>query len=479
MRHTVVIVGGGFSGAVLAIDLLRRPLSEPTDLILMERNAELGRGVAYAQRDFPYLLNVAAGRLSIDPSDPQGFLQFARRYDSAAEAGDFLPRAWYGDYLEDSLRRAESLAPAQIRLQRVHTEVRDIEADKTMRLRVLSAGHPPILADRVVLALGNPPPPLLPWAEEVQDHRGYLHDPWRVPQDLEPHHAVLVIGNGLTMADVVLALTHERDQGPAVHTLSRRGLVPLSQSQERVDPSAETMRGDGAQLLAASHSLRELLRTIRRLVRESQARGGDWRPVIQLVRHWAQQLWRALPDSEQRRFVRHLQPIWSVHRHRQPPQSARRLEQLREQGRLQVKAGRIQKMAESNGRIKVWWEPRGAADCESLQVDWVINALGPDYVLERTTDPLTQSLLKSGMIVADALQLGLRTGAHGACIDREGRTSERLFYLGPMLRAGHWEITGAAELVQWAEDLAEHLRAEAQAQAQALGQRFDSRNQSL
>jgi uncharacterized NAD(P)/FAD-binding protein YdhS len=461
LRHTVVIVGGGFSGAVLAINLLRRPPHKPTDLILIERNAGMGRGVAYAQRDFPYLLNVAAGRLSIEPDDPQDFLRFARRYDSAAEAADFLPRAWYGDYLEDSLRRSESEASGGIRLQRVHGEVRGIEADGNLRLRVLSAERPPILADRVVLALGNPPPPLLPWAEEVQEHRRYLHDPWQMPPDLEPHHAVLVIGNGLTMADVVLALTHERDQGPMVHTLSRRGLVPLSQSQERVDPSAEEMRNDGARLLAASHSLRLLLRTIRRLARESQARGGDWRPVIQLVRHWAQQLWRALPHPEQRRFVRHLLPIWSVHRHRQPPQSAQRLEQLREQGRLQVKAGRIQKMAERDGRIKVWWEPRGAADCESLHVDWVINALGPDYVLERTTDPLSQSLLKSGMIVADPLQLGLRTGAFGACIDRQGRISERLFYLGPMLRAGHWEITGAAELLQWADDLAEHLRTSA------------------
>jgi uncharacterized NAD(P)/FAD-binding protein YdhS len=153
--------------------------------------------------------------------------------------------------------------------------------------------------------------------------------------------------------------------------------------------------------------------------------------------------------------------FWSVHRHRQPPQSAEHLEQLREQGRLEVKAGRVQKMAERDGRIKVWWEPRGApaADCESLQVDWVINGLGPDYVLERSIDPLTQSLLKSGMIAADPLQLGLRTGQHGACIDRQGHVSERLFYLGPMLRADHWETTGAVELRQWAEDLAEHLRA--------------------
>jgi uncharacterized NAD(P)/FAD-binding protein YdhS len=461
MRYTVVIVGGGFSGTVLAVNLLRQPPSAPTDIVLFERHARVGQGVAYAQRGFPYLLNVAAGRMSIDRRDPEDFLRFAQRKDPGTEAEDFLPRAWYGDYLEQALSHAEREAPAQVRLQRVHAEVQRIEPEEGQRLRVSSAQHAPIVADRVVLALGNPPPPLLPWAEEVQDHPAYLQNPWELPQELASHHAVLVVGNGLTMADVVLALTHGRDEVPLVHTLSRRGLVPLPQSFHRIDPSEPELEDGGERLLAAAHSLSEVLRTIRCLVAETEARGGDWRQVIQLVRHWAPRLWRALPKAERRRFVRHLLSFWSVHRHRQPPQSAERIEQLRQDGRLEVKAGRVQKMAERDGRIKVWWEPRGApaADCESLQVDWVINALGPDYVLERSIDPLTQSLLKSGMIVADSLQLGLRTGEHGACIDRQGQVSERLFYLGPMLRAEHWETTGAVELKQWAEDLAQHLRA--------------------
>jgi uncharacterized NAD(P)/FAD-binding protein YdhS len=459
MRYTVVIVGGGFSGTVLAVNLLRRPPSVPTNIILIERGTRMGRGVAYAQREFPYLLNVAAARLSVDPNDSLDFVQFARRHVPEAAAADFLPRALYGEYLEYSLHRAEVGASPQLRLQRVHADVQSIEAADVQRLRVLLPQQVPILADRVVLALGNPPAPLLPWAEEVQDAQGYLHDPWELPRGLTAEHAVLVLGNGLTMADVVLALTHERDPAPLVHTLSRRGLVPEPQTSHRAEPSAARLRDDGASLMNASQSLPRLLREIRRQVRDADARGSDWREVITLVRHWAPQLWRALPLRERRRFVRHLQPFWSVHRHRQPPQSAQHLEQLRDGSRLLVKAGRVQKMALKDGRIKVWWQPRGADDCESLQVDYVINALGPDYVLERSADPLTQSLLKSGMISADPLQLGLRTGARGACIDRQGRVSEQLFYLGPMLRADHWETTGAAELLQWAQQVSEHLLA--------------------
>ncbi len=457
MQYTVVIVGGGFSGTVLAVNLLRRPPTIPTDIILIERSERMGQGVAYARRGFPYLLNVAAARLSVNAADSLDFLRFARREHPSATAEDFLPRSVYGDYLEDALRLAEAAAPPQVRLRRICADVQAIEATDEHRLQVMSAQHAPIAADRVVLALGNPPPPLMPWAEEVQHCRGYLHDPWQVPGELLAGHAVLVVGNGLTMADVVLAVTEERESAPLMHTLSRRGLVPQAQTAHRADPAGDPLRDDGEWLMSAAHSLRTLLRRVRRAAHDTEARGGDWRTVITLVRAFAPQLWRKMPQSERRRFVRHLQPFWSVHRHRQPPHSAQRIDQLRDAERLQVKAGRVQKMAETEGRIKVWWQPRGAEDCESMQVDWVINALGPNYVLERTTDPLTQSLLRSGMISPDPLQLGLRTGPHGACIDRQGRLSPRLYYLGPMLRADHWETTGTAELLQWAEDLAEHL----------------------
>ena len=80
MRNTLVIVGAGFSGTVLAANLLRRPPSAATDIVLIERGSTLGRGVAYADREFPYLLNVPAARLSADSQDPLQFLRFAQHW---------------------------------------------------------------------------------------------------------------------------------------------------------------------------------------------------------------------------------------------------------------------------------------------------------------------------------------------------------------------------------------------------------------
>lgn len=45
----------------------------------------------------------------------------------------------------------------------------------------------------------------------------------------------------------------------------------------------------------------------------------NWRDVIAAIRPITPKLWLNLPDKERRRFLRHLQPYWDVHRHRVAP----------------------------------------------------------------------------------------------------------------------------------------------------------------
>jgi uncharacterized NAD(P)/FAD-binding protein YdhS len=454
MRNTIIIVGGGFSGTVLAANLLRRPPPEPTDIVLIECGSEFGRGVAYAVRSFPYLLNVPAARLSADSRDPLQFLRFAQRRLPDAGGEDFLLRALYGEYMQEVLLQAERAAPAHTRLHRIHDEIQHVTrrgGDHPFAAEFLD--RPAIMANRVVLALGNPPPPLLQWAGAVRGHPAYRHNPWDLPATMAAENAVLIVGNGLTMADAALALTQDGGRSPVLHTISRHGLVPLSQTTFR--PSA--VRGDGEALLACADSLRQVLAMIRELTREVENRGGDWREVVTFIRHLAPALWRQFPQREQRRFVRHLQALWDVHRHRLPPQLAAHLAHLRRSGKLNVNAGRIESIVAAGEQLRVTWRPRGADASRTLMVDLVVNATGPDYVLERGAVPLLNSLRAAGLVSEDALKLGLRTGHHGACVDAQGRSSEDLYYLGPMLRADHWEATAATELRDHAERLAQHL----------------------
>jgi uncharacterized NAD(P)/FAD-binding protein YdhS len=454
MPNAIVIVGAGFCGTVLAANLLRRPRSEAADIVLIERGSTMGRGVAYAAREFPYLLNVPAARLSADSRDPLQFLRFAQRHAPDTDGEDFLPRGLYGDYLQDVLLQAERAAPAHMRLLRIFDEVRQVtRRDGDKPLTVKFTDRPAIMADRVVLALGNPPPPLLPWAEAVRDHEAYRNDPWELPKTLAAKDSVLIVGNGLTMADAALALTQDPNRAPLLHTISRRGLVSLPQTTFR--PSA--VRGDGEALLACAGSLRRVLAATRELAREVENRGGDWREAVTFVRHLAPALWRRLPQLEQRRFVRHLQAHWDIHRHRLPPQLGARIASLRRSGQLRVNAGRIESVTAAGEQLRVSWRPRGSGSQATLTVDLVVNATGPDYTLKRGADPLLNSLRAAGLVSEDELNLGLRTARYGACLDSDGRPSEHLYYLGPMLRADHWEATAATELRDHAERLAAHL----------------------
>ena len=454
MRKTIVIVGAGFSGTVLAANLLRNPTARTIDVVLIERGPVMGRGAAYAARDFPYLLNVPAARLSADSSDPSQFLRYARRSLPDAGGEDFLPRALYGEYLQEVLLQAERAAPARARLQRVFGEVTAIvrsEHGKPMTAHL--KGREPIFADAIVLALGNPPQAEPPWAAQVLRHGAFRQDPWDLPRTLSAEHSVLIIGNGLTMVDVASALCRDGERGPTLHTISRRGLLPQPQTAFR----AGAVRGGGEALLAGAGSLTKLLKASRAMVREVEKSGGDWREAITCIRGLAPELWRRLPEAERRRFVRHLQVHWDIYRHRLPPQMMARIEQLRAAGRLHVGAGRIQRIVPAGHRLQVSWRARGAAETQTLMADLVVNATGPNYAIRQTADPLMSALRAAGLVSADALQLGIRTGRYGACLDAAGRAAEDIFYLGPMLRADHWEATAAAELRDHAERLAAHL----------------------
>jgi uncharacterized NAD(P)/FAD-binding protein YdhS len=453
MSSTIVIVGAGFCGTVLATGLLRRPPAETTDIVLIERGCAMGRGVAYAARDFPYLLNVPAARLSANSSDSTEFLRFAQRHVPDVDGEDFLPRSLYGDYLEDMLLQAERTAPAQVRLVRIFDEVREVTRGARGRFTVELTLQPAIIADRVVLALGNPPPPLQPWAAGIREHPAYCHDPWSLPDTLAAEHSVLIVGNGLTMADAALALTRNADRTPTLHTISRRGLVPQTQSTFRTS----ALHGDGAALLACADSLGQVLAMVRELAREVESRGGDWREVVTFVRHLAPTLWPRLPAAEQRRFVRHLQTLWDVHRHRLPQQMGVRLASLRRQGKLHVNAGRIESVAPAGERLRVMWRPRGGNSTAALTADLVVNATGPDFSVKRGAVPLLTSLRAAGLVSEDAQDLGLRTARFGACVGAHGGVSGELYYLGPMLRADYWEATAAPELRDHAERLAAHL----------------------
>lgn len=452
--RSIVIVGAGFSGTTLATTLLRSAWRGPLRVVLVER-AQIGCGSAYRAREYPYVLNVPAGRMSANPLDSGEFLEFARGRYPGAGGGDFLPRELYGEYLQSSLARAQGGCAPDIELRRVHALAIAIERSlRTTHLRVHLEGGACIGADTVVLALGNPPPAALTGSEALNGSARLVADPWLAPLRFRAGERLLVVGSGLTMADVVVAGAHATANRLHVHVISRHGLMPLPQTSMQVAPAeAQT----AARVRAASGSVGQLLRVVRTLAENMQLQGGDWREVISCVRELVPTLWQRLPVCERRRFLRHVRSYWDLHRHRLAPSSWSALHDLRRAGRLQLHAGRILNLEPAAGRVQVTWRARGTAQVQSLCVDRVINCTGPDYDVRRTQDRLLRSLLAQGVAVRDELGQGLMVDEHGALIDASGRAAANLFYLGPLLRARDWECTAVAELREHVARLARQL----------------------
>lgn len=71
----IAIVGAGFSGTLLACQLLKQT-QRPLRLLLIERSGRFGAGVAYGSEDPEHLLNVSAGAMSAWPEDPSHLLRW-------------------------------------------------------------------------------------------------------------------------------------------------------------------------------------------------------------------------------------------------------------------------------------------------------------------------------------------------------------------------------------------------------------------
>lgn len=216
----VAIIGGGFSGALQAINLVRHGGPRAT---LIERRAVAGRGVAYSAAHPDHLLNVRAGNMSALPDDPDHFV----RWLAAAwpGIGGFVPRLVYGDYLADLLATTRAASGDTLSLHQ--DEAVDIRLEDA-GVRVMLAGGAWIDADVAILAPGNlPPHEPAPLANAALDPDRYAADPWAgdVADGLADTDTVLTLGAGLTMIDIALLLEARGFKGRIV-ALSRRGLVP-------------------------------------------------------------------------------------------------------------------------------------------------------------------------------------------------------------------------------------------------------------
>jgi uncharacterized NAD(P)/FAD-binding protein YdhS len=417
---TIAIVGAGFSGTALAYRLLRAGEFQGR-VLLIERSGRFGPGLAYSGNSRGAVLNVPAGNMSLDERAPADFVDFVRSEALDASAHDFVPRHLYGRYLASRLEGvARQAGPS--RLLRVSGEAARLAREDTGEgFWITMDDGRRLFADRVVLALGHSPPVTLPALSPLEGTSIFVSDPWSTLPACRPGGRVLIVGTGLTMADVVVELVG-RSSGPSkIVALSRHGRLPHVRDVALLRRSCES-RPVGS--LGSQSTVRSLLVAARHAASAAEAQGGNWRDVIAALRDDAAGLWTRLSLEERRRFLRHVQPYWDVHRHLLPPQVGATVHAALRERRLELCAGRIV-AAESNGSgAWVTVHPRGGARRESLHVDQVILCTGP--LAGPHTKPFAPRARTGAGRLVDRRPDGVRpAGGHARAPDRCDRRGER------------------------------------------------------
>ena len=442
----IAIIGGGASGVMTAIQLLRQART-PRRIALVESAATIGDGVAYATRRPEHLLNVPAGKMSLYPDVPGDFVDFLRAQglDEATLPGRYMPRMLYADYLRDRLARERGHSAAILQLVAGRVVALDRQGPR-WRLDLQDGG--PISADAVVLAVGNAPRPLPVRGAGALDP-GQRLEAWQTEAvaTLPAHGALCIVGSGLTMVDVAITRDRCGQQAP-LHVVSRHGLMPL--------PRAETppYEFDVEALLAMS--LRQRMRALRRHAAEAQAAGLPWQSVMERLRPLVRPLWQSLQVDDQRRFLRHVVRYWDVHRHGIDPALHAQLQAMRERGTLRLHRARLDAAWSSGACVQV--EARDAhARPLRLEVQAVLNATGVEMRVQAMRNPLLQQLLGEGHAVPGPHGIGIDADDQGRVLAAAGQADDSLRVIGSLRIGREWESLAVPELRVQAERIAAAL----------------------
>lgn len=431
----VAVIGGGFSGTMAAVQLGRRGLKAA----LIEGSGRMGRGVAYSTREPAHVLNVRAEVMSAWPEDLE---DFARQVEAeGGTAKDFSERRRFGRYMDEVLGEAlesgkvEPIAATAVAARREGGGwAVTLDDGRSVKARAL------------VLAIGNQDPAPMKVADGISPQR-FVNNPWGPEARAADEHlagtdkSVLLIGSGLTAVDHVLALDAHGHRG-RITMLSRRGQMPRGHVLYEPWP-----------VEAEDVPLGNVLKVWRWL--RKRAGQGNWRAAVDAMRPHTSLVWRSWDREQQARFMRHARPFWDVHRHRIATEVAERIKQLIGNGQLEVVAGRITSMRESDDGVEVEIAARGSGRVETRIFDTVINCTGPLHAMARTVNPVMRQMLDEHLVEVDDIGIGMK-------VDRNDRAGERVWAMGPVTKGNYWEIIAVPDIrgqaARVADDIATELR---------------------
>lgn len=454
----VVIIGGGFTGAVAALNLADHS-TRPLSISVVEPAEKVGLGVAYGTTDPDHRLNGASAVHLVSLSDPGHFTRWlvesgAVDRDPASRFGEaiFPSRSEFGAFIHGQVSAAIANGRSGSRITHRRDRASSIDPSGD-GVRVHLGSGEVIDAGLAVLTTSNAPPAVPAGAQSLATAQSFVRDPWAPDalSALPETGRVLIIGMGLTMADVVVSIRRDRPNLDIV-AVSRRGLLSTSRGATAassvsiadrlaIQPPTFVARNGHVETVGG------LLRAVRAHAATLEAEGGSWHAAFDELRDAANVVWPQLSRTEQARFVRHIWPYYEVHRFRFAPQTERVISDALEDGMLALEAARILRGRETAHGIEVTRRRRVDRKEVTEVFDAVINCTGPERKPRASGDPLLADLVDHGVVVPDPNQLGLIVDGSFCAIDSSGRANPRVRIVGPLARGYFGECSSSPFIV--------------------------------
>lgn len=302
----IVIVGAGFTGTTLAVQLAQKGNSE---IYLIEKMpVHFFTGPAYKDQSIYHSLNVRAKDMGAIEGKPEDFFHWlTKHYPNVYGPMDFVPRKIYGEYLKCLI---EPYLNSSIKF--IHDEIVDLVNNQAIGKKENYQ------YDTIFLCLGG----------------NYLTP---TLNQLDPM-LIKIKGAGLSAIDLIVDKVKNGYQGK-FELYSRRGLMPLVHDQS----------------VGRFHAPKNLLQYFQEIKHISRTQTEN-QYVVNELRPKLKDIWQCFTEKEKSQFYRYLKPYWEIFRHRMTPDQFHILQELKMQNRLKII------------KIKKNSEMKFDVDCSGFQV---------------------------------------------------------------------------------------------------------------
>lgn len=440
MTNTIAIVGGGISGTLTVLQLIKQ-CKNPLSVFWFDSQNKFCKGYAYNTFDDSHLLNVRANNMSIFTDEPSHFVNWLGLHHAKYSSKDFVPRKIFGDYVLDVFETLKNSNPF-VHIHQITEEVTSIH--KVGDFFQLKANQT-YQAQKIILGFGN----FLPAhpksiSQDFITSKNYFQNAFNVQliNQIQDYNNITIIGSGLTMIDMVVSLSRFNYKGK-INVISPHAYIPQAH-QENSLPSVEPFI-DSKKI----YSLVEILSLVNNQLKRAKKEKLNLHSVVDSMRPFLQNLWLNFSIDEKKQFLRHLRHKWGVARHRAPSQSMAIFTQLKSSGQLILLKGRISDIKTTQNGFELHYSNLQNSH-QFIKAGLIINCTGPESDYSKLKSPLIQQLINDRLIAPDQLKYGLNA-------QKDGQICSNIYTLGPPLKGILWESVAVPEIRVQAQELASKI----------------------